>query len=242
MATYTTHCGAQMRLLCDDDIAAWDLASEELREMAGELAFEALHALTAGIYPNCPVTVRPCNWRICHVADFFDLRAALNPCICGENLCDGGHSYLELYERIAEVTQVWIDGVLLPPENYKRWRTGVVRLDSLGWPETQDITLPLTELGSFGVTYIPGMKSNIGELALGLLAVEYLKFCNGDSCRISSRVTEVNRGGARHDLSGGPFPTGFTNILAVDTFIRRVNPHGIKMEFSVAGRSHGRDS
>lgn len=243
MAVYQGFCESLFRLVCEPDIAKWEASPEDIREAAVELAFMALQSLTAYAYPACPIVLRPCGWDICPPSSS---QTFLDFCGCAGSRCQGGHSFLPWGDaRVSKVVSVKIDGVTLDPALYFKRRDGLVRTDREPWPIFQDMTQPDSEPGTFSITYVHGtpMSSPIaGEVAYGALVVEYLKFCSGEACRISPKATSVRKGNAEFNTSDGMFPNGYTNIPAVDTFIRWLNPHKIAVEFGVSGGiSHARD-
>lgn len=226
---------------CDD----WDSVDPDLQERATELAWSTLRTLTAGRVGNCPAIVRPClgppcdpctEWWTHHLdARSSWVRAGLRAgewinCVCAgpecscERLCE-----IVMPGPVAGIVSVTLGGVLQPSEDY-RVDNGhrIVRTDGLCFPSCQDMNAPLTEPGSFGIIYIPGIvPDSAGLWAAGVLACEYSKACSGAKCRLPSTVTSIARQGVSMTFSTALFDGGLTGIREVDAYILSVNPHGM---------------
>lgn len=213
--------------------------SPELQTRALSLAWSTVRTLTGGRVGNCPVTIRPCLRADPCVACFGD--SWLNPYVdqygnwknaaCRRS---GDCSCCDMCEIImpgpvAAIQQVLIDGYrfdiqLFRIDNGNR----LVRQDGRCWPGCQNLTAPLGAIGTFGITYIPGiLPTEAGMWAVSTLACEYAKACTGGKCRLPSSVTAISRQGVSMELSPGMFDGG-TGIREVDAYIYSVNPHGLK--------------
>lgn len=107
------------------------------------------------------------------------------------------------------------------------------------WPTCQDMTKPVTEVGTWAVTYLKKGRRvpEAGLWAAGLLACELIKACTlgEECCALPGNVTSVSREGVSIDFEklnlaiGGN--KGRTGIPEVDLWLQTVNP------YNVSGRS-----
>lgn len=221
---------------------------------AAEAATWLLWSLTAGHYGLCEQTARPCRtparprtraeaWPVPVLAgQWFNITCGCQPADdgCG---CPGGARLLLPgdiqweYERppsppepsLAPLMVVWLDGKPLDPTS---WRFAppnrLYRLDGGVWPATQDMSLPLTEPGTFGVTFWTGTPvPPLGRRAVAVLACELLKACEGDtSCALPTHwVERVDREGIRYEFDPLELiEKGRTGLPEVDQFIAAANP------------------
>jgi len=229
---------------CDE----WETLDTALRERAETLAWSTLRALTGGQIGGCPVIVRPCLGKPCdacswgwpgepwhgsgrwvrpfiHDGDWHNSICGGPRCSCTE-LCE-----IVLPGPVAALIEVSLDGVEMPLGDF-RVDNGhrIVRSDGECWPSCQDLTLPLGQPGTLGITYVPGIvPDDAGLWAAGVLACEFAKACTGGRCRLPSSVTAVARQGVTFEISGGMFPGGLTGIREVDAYLTAVNPSGLKL-------------
>ena len=187
-----------------------------------DLANAYLYVRTGRAFPGaCPDVWRPNGWG------------------CGGGTCTcGGWPSLRLRsEPVLEVSEVWVDGAILPESG---WRLGdpggldanfLYRVDGGTWPCCQDIAKPLTEPGTLQVSYTWGRPAPAGGARLvELLACEYTKAWAGDSkCRLPGRfqtITRENLTATKADPSV-LLGLGMTGIAEVDDWIAMVNPGGV---------------
>lgn len=223
---------------CDD----WDTLDASLQERATQLAWNTINALTGGQIGNCPVTVRPCVAQPCDVCvgwewpsprvvegTWVNLSCVPPRCQCSP-LCE-----IVLESRVAQIDAVVVDGATLDPTTYTVHNGHrVVRTDGQCWPSCQHFDRPLTEMGTYGVTYVPGVIPDVAGLwAVGVLACEYAKACSGAKCRLPSSVTSLTRQGVSMQMSTALFPNGLVGIREVDAYIISLNPAGIMRPASV---------
>lgn len=203
------------------------------------VATEILWRLTAGIYGTCPVTVRPCG-RKCGSFDFYPMQTLQGvwinvTCGCEESVC--GCCYvceIALEGPVASVTEVIVDGVVVDSESYRIDNGNMlVRTDIAEggecWPQCQDLGLPTTEEGTFGITYEKGLPvPSGGQRAVAALAAEIVESCEGGPCRLPSRVQEVTRQGVQIQLINDVdfLRSGLTGLPEVDLWLAAVNPTG----------------
>ncbi len=106
---------------------------------------------------------------------------------------------------IVEVTEVVVDGGVLDPTEYRvdNW-TWLVRLPNVDdpnqtqqwWPCCQDMSLPLTEEGTFGVTFSYGTAPTAaGVEACAVLAGELALARCGGECSLPDSVVRSSREG-----------------------------------------------
>ena len=214
----------------------WDALDPALREKAQEYATGLLWALSGRRFGTSLLTVRPCpRDRDGYRAGGVLLRPlgfasswALAGCGCsGACGCDGGQE-LCLPGPVAEVVAVHVDGQEVPAGGWRLYdRQLLVRTGGL-WPRRQDLALPLTAPGTWGVTYRRGTPVPVaGQIAAGALAAEFVKAWQRDStCRLSRKVQSATRQGVSVTLvdPGQFIDQGLTGLYEVDLWLRAVNP------------------
>jgi len=227
---------------CDE----WDSLPPELQERATALAWSTLRTLSGGRVGNCPVVVRPCLSAPCTLCAPWATQAAWMQagvvagewvnCVCGcsgctcRPLCE-----IVMPGEIALLAAVTQDGCELPVEDF-RVDNGyrIVRMDGACFPSCQNLDAPLTECGTFSITYVPGIVPNEAALwAAGVLSCEFAKACTGANCRLPSSVTTIARQGVVMTMSAGMFSNGLTGIREVDAYLVSVNPNALRMPSSV---------
>lgn len=191
------------------------------------LATQTLRALTGYRVGGCPVLHRPVvrraavpTWRTYPVAGYRHRLARCAP--TGESVTLPG--------RVGTVEEVVIDGATLTSSAYRLAGNTLYRVDGDVWPTTQNLALPVTEPGTWGVRYTPGVPvDGMGAVAAGLLAAEYAKALAGAKCALPSTVTQIARQGVTMTLAsdGSVFPDGKTGISTVDAWVHRWNPNGL---------------
>lgn len=148
---------------------------------------------------------------------------------CGGDCHCGTLQEAELPGTVTSITAVKVDGVVVSGSAYRLDRsthaagTLLVRLDGGTWPTCQDLTKADTEPGTWSVTAVYGQPvPELGRLAVGELACEFLKGFTGADCRIPNEVVSLARQGVTLNF---PDPTsvvvsGFFGAK----FIEAVNP------------------
>lgn len=223
----------------------WESYSPEVRNRALALASSTLRRLTGNRVGHCPITVRPCGTvsRACSMinsmAGYSLLWTPMNwagtwtNCGCGDE-CTVLHQ-VELPTPVGRVDQVKVDGVVVPPTDY-RVDNGryLVNLSDTPWPSNQDLASSDSELGTFSVTYLNAYPvDSTGAYAVGVLALEFAKACSGNKCRLPVGVTNISRQGVTMEIATGAFPGGMTGIREVDTYIALWNPDGLRRQATV---------
>lgn len=234
-------------------VPAWAETPPNVQVAATEWATFILWALTGRQYGGCQYTVRPCGptcgmlqryltWPVNAASASGAGYPWMIPWIdnglwrnCG---CAGGCScaprcQVALPGSVATVDEVRVDGVVLDPSAYRLDSVGtqpmLVRIDGECWPECQDLDLPLTEPGTFAVTFTAGKAVPVaGQIAAGKLAGEFAKACVGAECALPQQLASLSRNGVEVTVVDPTLllENGLTGIADVDLFIRSVNPTG----------------
>lgn len=233
----------------------WDNLSPEEQERSLMLATSSLQMLTYNRVGTCPITIRPCaTERPCGCAWEPYNRGGqwFNGCPC-ESQCQAA-SEVVLPGPVGEVFAIVIDGQVVAHKagwDIEGWDDLVweplydasdFRIDEghiLVWqgegpspfPETQDLSKPLSEVGTWGITYSKSYPVQAdGRLAVALLAAEFAKACKPrGNCALPKGVTNVVRNGVSFTVEAGLFPGGLTGIEIVDAFILKWAPAGSPM-------------
>lgn len=222
--------------------------SDAQKAYAISMAGQTMRLLTGFRVGGCPITVRPCQqgcslptYRTYPVAgagstpwypvqyggDWLNIACGLHLGACG---CTTVRE-VRLASIVGAVTEVKVDGAILDSSAYRLDAGGLlVRTDGEGWPLQQHIEDPDSEPGTWSVTYVPGeLVDGQGAAAAGLLALEYAKACvSAGDCQLPSGVQTISRGGVTMTLSADVFPGGRTGIQAVDAYLERWNPNGLR--------------
>lgn len=240
---------------CDQDFYD-DLMAEEggpaVVARAESFAALSLRMLTGYQLGGCPVVVRPCSprcvpssWLVAPVpsGDGFGGYVGLgftpyiangswfNGCGCRADDCSCTTlQKVNLPGWVGSVTEVTIDGVLVPPSVYRVDNgTQLIRTDGGSWPSCQDMNVGPDEEGSFTVTYAQGIPvDGNGAYAAGVLAREFALACRGGACSLPPGVVQVARSGITIDLAVGSFPGGMTGNREVDLYVQSMNPYAVR--------------
>ena len=223
--------------------------SYEIGEYADKMAIGVLHAASGRQFGICARTIRPCmpdcGWGIqtFNPLDprYVYLNAPYMPymawartrCgVCNSRRCACAHvSQIILpNHRIRSVREVIIDGVVLDPTSYRLAGRRLIRLDG-DWPRCQDDAAADGEVGSWSVNYVYGRPVDEGgQIATGVYACEIAKSLSGADCELPQRVQTVSRQGVTIGFVDPMdfLDKGMTGLYAVDTWLRQVNPAGLK--------------
>lgn len=219
---------------------------------AVEAATEVLWALSGRQFGTCTVTSRPCR-RTCAAdigmwiwsgrttypqpaligGSWFNLTCGS----CGTDCSCTSLAEFILPGPVAEVIEITIGGEVMPTGSYRvdDYRK-VVRQDGGSWPSCQDLTQPLGEEGTWGVTYSYGQPvPQSGRLAVGELAIQFLKACDanaGGDCALPPNLQSLIREGVSlqftEDVQSRLQTDGRLGIWAVDVFLVTFNPKGLQ--------------
>lgn len=220
----------------------WEDFEPDVRDRAAGLASATLERLTAYRVGGCPVTVRPCRQQAgllaglpsfsgWHGGPFFPYLSErgywVNSGYCGGDCTTDCE--VALPGPIGRVDSVKVDGVVIPSTDYAVMGNALVWIGTgeCPFPAVQDLSKPDTQPGTFSITYLNAYPvDSTGARAAALLAMQFARSCNGDSCDLPSTVRTVVRQGVTMDVITGAFPDGFTGIREVDAFISLWNPDG----------------
>lgn len=204
-------------------------------DVAIDTAVLVLDTLTGQRYGCCPEVVRPCTSScdggcLCGGQGWYPvlLNGEWHNETCGSfprcRRC--GPGLVVLKGPVCAVTEVRIDGVVVPPIQYAVEQDHLYRIDA-EWP-SQNLGVLADQPGTFVVEYTRGIPAPVGaDLMVGLLALEFWKACSGGKCRLPNRVVEVARAGTimRMMDPSDLFERGITGISEVDYWIAGVNPY-----------------
>ena len=200
--------------------------------LAEKYAAASMRMLTLNRVGGLPRTVMPTG-RTCtsplmrrdmfYPAPFFPSSESLRSCNCSMFCSCPPVGGVLLTAPVGDILEVKVDGVVLDPSAY-RVEDGerLVRNDGERWPVCGG--------KNFTVTYLNAYKVDaMGAYAAGVLANEFLNMLtSAKKCRLSAKITSVNRQGMQMELAPGMFPDGTTGIEEVDVYLRMWNPNGIK--------------
>ena len=236
----------------EEEITACGAPDGDLNfEAAVDFASQVLFGLSGRQYPGaCEETTRPCrgsNGGCLGLEDGYaaswwwgypsypvrDSSGWLNIGACG-GVCH--ISCIELPGPVNEITEVIVDGVVLDPSTYGLNGFGqLCRFDG-EWPCSQDFTLPLTAVGTWGISWTRGKPiSPVMREFATQLGVEFLKsMCGAESC-LPSNVDSVVRDGVTVTFEDTEtlFQDGKTGLGMVDLWLSTVNPKRIARRASV---------
>jgi hypothetical protein len=246
--------------------------SAALQATAAMIATEVLWNRTKRQFGVCSVKLRPCRkeclpagpW-IPTTGGWYDFTGASWPfpqpalvggawmnIACGSCFgdCSCSHiSEVRLPYPVAAITEVKVDGVVLPSTAYRVDNFNLlVRLDGEDWPRCNDMNLEDTEIGTWSVTADYGQDvPELGKLAAGQLAVEIAKRCvNASGCLLpTGTVQEVTRQGVKQVFFDAQtaFQGGMIGLYWADLFVKTFNPagaSGVAVIYDIDGSSHRR--
>lgn len=223
----------------------WTDLTPDVQDRAIALASNTLRRLTGYRVGGCPITIRPCTQNGCWGYYYWSANGAFNPninalgqwnnsCACAGSGCATACE-VSLTPPVGGITEVKVDGAVINAANYQvqRANNGVflvwVGAGDCPWPQTQDLSLPDTQVGTFSITYLNSYPvDNTGAVAAAFLALEFAKACKPrGKCALPRGVTQVVRNGVSWDLEAGLFPNNSTGIDVVDAFVQSWNPEGL---------------
>jgi hypothetical protein len=211
----------------------WAALDPEVADRAEVLAWRTMSLLTAGRVGSCPVTVRPClsepcDWCTAAWVEPMIVDGRWVNHVCGAPRC----SCTELCEivmpgPVARIDSAVMDGITLDAALFRVDNGNrIVRQDGQCFPSCQRMDCDLTQVCTFGITYVPGIEPDAAGLwAAGVLACEFARACSGGKCRLPASVTTIARQGLAMNLSVSMFPDGMTGIREVDAYTSSINPN-----------------
>lgn len=147
------------------------------------------------------------------------------------------------YYPVQQITEVRIDGAVLPSANYRlddhRW---LVRLDGQGWPCCQDLTAAPSAVNTFQVKVLYGTAPpQGGTLAAAVLAGELALSASHQECRLPKRLQTLTRQGVTMAILDPMtmMKDGLFGIPEIDWFVQGSNPHGLQRRASVLSPDAG---
>lgn len=223
------------------------LAAVLSMESAKALATQVLWALSGRQFCLVETSVRPCPSPCSpamqrysppssyEVFSWRDHGWMPTGCGCVGQCVKSGPAMVHLPGPVAEILGVVIDGEELDPSEYVVEGNVLYRTGAAWWPP-QNLGRPVTEPGTWQVTYLRG-QSPPPETAklLGLLTAEFYNACTGGKCRLPRTVAEVSRQGVTHRIvnPNDIYSTGKTGIPEIDLWLSAVNPHHLMSAPSV---------
>lgn len=251
--------GWEYSAFCCDAIPAEDDRTPEQQAL-----FDKLHAVAAEVLwrasgrrygtTGCPIKARPCR-PSCSPSTYGNSGLAAFPWLplqsggswinirCGDNCtgkecCSAGCKEIVLPGPVHAVTEVAVDGVVLPADSYRvDDHRRLVRMDGACWPACQDMALADGEAGTWSVTYELGIPLGAeGQYAFSVYLCELWKLCTGARCRLPLNVEGVFRQGVNIDFADANLDllSGMrTGIPEVDGWLAGVNPDRLRSPSSV---------
>lgn len=228
---------------CNEQFAV-DPSNASTVAVAEAMAVQTLRALTGFKVGGCPVLLRPCALRCSPTTTLLAPVSGgrggggwtpyimdgvwFNGCGCSSrDTCGCGHiEQITLPGPVGDITEVLINGTVLPPTAYRVDNgTLLVRTDGGSWPLCQDMSAGPGEANTFAITYLQGAKvDGLGAAAAGALANEFAQALCGGGCALPPGVVSVVQSGTTMSIEPGSFPGGLTGIFIVDAFVRYWNP------------------
>lgn len=235
---------------CEWDSVActtWPTGSESVTGIARRAATESLWQASGQRYGLCEYTIRPCRrdcfgsgwpfwggswWEwtgqttwpqpILYAGNWYNLTCGGG---CGDSCSCFVLEEVYLPSPVAAVTQVLIDGAVMPTGSYmlQDYRK-LVRTDGGMWPACQDLSQPDTAENTWSITLQVGeVVPYGGQMALGQLEVEYARACMGMDCQLPAHLQSLARQGV--SISFDPKDTFLDKLPLVREFLRYANPN-----------------
>ncbi|WQY99822.1 hypothetical protein [Microbacterium phage MO526] len=145
----------------------------------------------------------------------------LSACRCE---IDGARA-LSLPGPVQAVTQVRVDGEIVPPSAYRVDNQRLlVRIDGETWPACQDMLAEPTEPDTFEIVYDRGAVVPVGGMiAAGRLACELAAAaCDSEDCALPERLQTVTRQGVTVGVSLTGEAWHDTGIWSIDSWVSSI--------------------
>lgn len=219
-------------------------ASPIVTGLAARYATDTIWALSGRQYGLITITLRPARWfpRETSFPDaWLAMPGAMLPPLGATSYGGGwwgwpgfcmGSTEAHLPAPVKSITQVKVDGAILPTTSYRVDDNRIlVRIDGGTWPSYNDLRFADTAVGTWSVTAQYGQSVPDGaELAVGELACEYLRAINGEDCRLPRNISSIARQGVTITMPDPvqTFKDGLTGLRLVDQFVMTWNPNRLK--------------
>lgn len=226
-------------------------------------ASQVLYFLTAQRFGTCTVKLRPCRqdcapYAGLGVGSWWQWGTWPQPAwfngtwynlTCGMCQDSCGCTFISeswLPGPVNSIAEVKVDGVALVNgtdyrvDDYRK----LVRLNGEMWPWCNDFAQEDTEPNTWSVTAVFGEPvPMLGQMAVGELACEFIKYFDGQTCNLPYGVDSVTRQGISMSFSDAQqlLKSGFVNLPMCDQFIRISNPSGQRARsyaFDIDGPSY----
>jgi len=247
---------------CDDWPVMWtcDLSNitgltPAVTGLAVSMATNWLWSATGMRFGLCSVTLRPCRrdcssspWPLDGWAQWPWTGSWPQPALIGGawfNLTCGGCSgdctcgrisEFLLPSPVASITEIKIDGVVLPSSSYRVDNNRiVVRTDGELWPFCNDLGSD-DGPGTWSVTASYGETIPDGaSLAVGALACEIIRGIGNDCSSVNPFIEKLVRQGVTidYDQTTNGLWTMRTGLYLVDLFVSTWNPYGMRQKSRV---------
>lgn len=234
-----------------DDISGKckDIAIEypDVVQKAIDIAQATVFRLTMGIFTgSCSTTIRPAKSNcVCRngvdlstytwIPSGFPYRAmAYNgsiyncpACDCFDSNCGTSDCITLPFYPVNEITNITIDGSILPSNKYELRGVKICRTDGLTFPTCQDLDIPLGQSGSWSVTFKHGIAPPV-DLVEHMLdyACQLAKRKLDRPCELPKRVAIEKDFVALDPMTF--VKDGLTGWAPLDACIRSINPKGAK--------------
>ena len=221
-----------------DEVGPEYYQTPDQRDTFEAMAAQYLWNWTGQVFGLCPVKVRPCRASCTEPArwgpaliggKWFNVSCGACALVYGLDQCSCPRSVeaIRLPGPMHSVTEVLLGGVVMAPADYaltSGWT--LIRRDGGRWPVCQDMSLPVTEPGTWQVTYLRGIRVPVGgQVAAGVLAIELAKAACGDaSCQLPRRVQSITRQGVTVAMidSFEDVDKGRTGVWLIDSWVASV--------------------
>lgn len=210
-------------------------------ELLKEASAEVLWKLSGRQYGLCERTIRPCRpecrdqgltfpWPDARLSDGQWVNSACRE--CGERCSCDRVCEVRLPSPAWGIVSFHTDGVTVASGGISsriddfEW---LVREDGDCWPTCQAMGLPLTAVGTWGVTYLEGIPVPPGgQMAHGELMSQLWLACRDDgNCCLPKRVRNMVRGGITLTMLDHMefLDQGRTGLYFTDLWLQAVNPY-----------------
>lgn len=222
--------------------------------VAVQAASEILYQLTAQRFGLCRVKLRPCRqscsstfpwhewWQYGTYPQPYWWAGTWYNLACGScpnDSCSCVHlEETTLPGPVYDVVEVKVNGVTLVKnvdyriDDYRK----LVRLSGELWPFCQNMNLADTEVDTWSVTVDYGeVVPALGNLAVGELAAEIVKYLLCLDCQLPQGVVDISRQGISMSIANIAelFNTGFIQLRMCDLFIKTANPNHLQARSAV---------